>query len=105
MSHSPGGIPASSPEVRTALPHPNPAVVFCEVEEGAVLLSTTEEVYYGLNPVGARIWSLLTSPNQSLESLCAALAADYPEVDAEALQADVALVLDDLLRNQLVLSV
>lgn len=89
--------------IRAGLPRPNPAVVYCEVEEGAVLLSTKEEAYYGLNPVGARIWSLLSSPNQSLESLCSTLGADYPEVGAEALEADVVVLLEDLLRNQLVL--
>ncbi len=65
----------------TPLPLPSPAVVFCEVEGGAVLLSTVDETYYGLNPVGARIWTLLPPAHGSLESLCEALAGEYPDVD------------------------
>jgi hypothetical protein len=72
------------------------------VEEGAVLLSTEEEAYYGLNAVGARIWSLLTPPPQTLESLCTALAVYHPEVDLKELQADVLRLLDELARNRLV---
>ena len=35
------------------LPHPSPAAIFKELDEGGVLLSTTDEVYFGVNPVGA----------------------------------------------------
>ena len=80
-------------------------MVFCEVEEGAVLLSTEEEAYYGLNPVGARVWSHLTEPHQTLEDICLALAAVYPGVDLEELQRDVQDLVDDLLRNGLLVSV
>lgn len=86
----------------TRLPHPDPNVVFCEVEEGAVLLSTAEEVYYGLNTVGARVWKLLPPSHSDLEELCSVLALEYPEVNAEDLRADVAALLDDLVRTRLV---
>lgn len=96
------GFPATDPPAMTRLPQPDPHVVFCEVAEGAVLLSTAEEVYYGLNAVGARVWSLLPPRNDSLEALCAALALEYPSVDPEELRADVAALLDDLVRSRLV---
>jgi hypothetical protein len=76
--------------------------VFCAVEEGAVLLSTEDETYYGLNAVGARVWSLLPPAHLTLESLCAALAADYPEADPDELASDVMALLDDLLESRLV---
>jgi hypothetical protein len=84
------------------LPYPDPHVVFCEVAEGAVLLSTAEEVYYGLNSVGARVWKLLPPKYDNLEELCSVLALEYPEVDAEDLRADIAALLDDLVRSRLV---
>lgn len=86
----------------TRLPHPDPHVVFCEVEQGAVLLSTAEEVYYGLNSVGARVWKLLPPQHRNLDELCSVLALEYPDVDAEELRADVAALLDDLVRSRLV---
>lgn len=102
MRVSPGGTPAIDPAAATRLPRPNPAVVFCAVEEGAVLLSTEDETYYGLNAVGARVWSLLPPAHLTLESLCAALAADYPEADPDELASDVMALLDDLLESRLV---
>ena len=78
-------------------------MVFCEVEEGAVLLATEEETYYGLNGVGARVWSLLPPAHQTIESLCTALGAHYQDVHVDDLEADVRALLDDLLRNRLVL--
>ena len=86
----------------TPLPLPSPAVVFCEVEGGAVLLSTADETYYGLNPVGARIWTLLPPAHGSLESLCEALAGEYPDVDPASLQDDVLDLVLDLRQNGLV---
>jgi len=78
-------------------------VVFCAVEEGAVLLSTETETYYGLNVVGARVWSLLPPAHLTLEGLCSALGAEYPEADPDELQHDVIAVLDQLLESRLVL--
>jgi hypothetical protein len=72
------------------------------VEEGAVLLSTEDETYYGLNAVGARVWSLLPPVHQTLESLCTVLAAEYQEADPEELQGDVIALLDELLGSRLV---
>src|SRR5215510_3885985 len=102
MRTSPSGFPAIEPPVGRHLPRPNPAVVYCEVEEGAVLLSTQEEAYYGLNRVGAKIWSLLTSEIRTVQDLCAALSAAYPGVSPEDLLRDVIALLDDLVRNRLV---
>jgi hypothetical protein len=87
---------------KTPLPTPDPGVVYCKVEEGAVLLSTGQEVYFGLNGVGARIWALLPPSNDSLEDLCVALGKDFPEVDTAVLRADVTELLEELARNGLV---
>ncbi|HWA57914.1 MAG TPA: PqqD family protein [Gemmatimonadales bacterium] len=102
MSLSPR-LPALDPLPNMRLPQPDPSVVFCEVDAGAVLLSTTEEVYYGLNAVGARIWSLLPPQHREFDDLCAALVAEYPDADPDELRADVAALLDDLIRSRLVL--
>ena len=41
------------------LPVAGRQVVYKAVADGAVLLHTETEVYYGLNRVGARVWELL----------------------------------------------
>jgi hypothetical protein len=83
------------------LPHPNPAVVCCEVVDGGVLLSTADEVYYGLNRVGLRIWQLLPPVHLELEDLCDVVAREYPDIDRDQLRADVVALLGDLLATKL----
>ncbi len=78
------------------LPVADPNVIFKPLPEGAVLFSMKDEVYYGLNPVGMRIWQLLPPAKASLDDLCAALQADYPQVDPAVLRADVVELLGEL---------
>ena len=49
------------------LPTRNPKVIFKALATGAVLYSTEEEVYFGLNPVGVRVWELLPPAHQTLD--------------------------------------
>ena len=63
-------------------------VLFQEVGGEAVLLDLASERYFGLDPVGTRIWTLLGEDDR-LQVVCDALCAEY---DAEPL-----LIRDDLL--------
>jgi hypothetical protein len=60
------------------------------------------EVYFSLNGVGARILSLLPPETQSFDELVARLAAEYPDVGADVIAADVKELLDEFLRQGLV---
>jgi hypothetical protein len=70
-------------------------VLFQPVGDGAVLLDTSTEIYYSLNNVGARICALL-SEHETLESLCATLASEYPDVPLATLRSDAQELLDAL---------
>jgi hypothetical protein len=83
------------------LPAPSPEVIYRPVKDGAVLLSTNEEVYFGLNDAGACIWELLAK-HETLEELTAALEGIYPEVEPDRLRDDATDLLDDLLAHGLV---
>lgn len=85
------------------LPVPHPDVVCMTVSDGAVLLHTGQEIYFGLNTVGAHIWELLRPDVADLEALCAALGEHYPQVDAAELRDDVTELLDALETDGLVL--
>ncbi len=78
------------------LPAADPNVIFKPLAEGAVLFSMKDEVYYGLNPVGMRIWQLLPPVHASLDDLCTSLQADYPQVDPAVLRSDVVELLAEL---------
>lgn len=70
-------------------------VLFQPVGDGAVLLDTSTEIYYSLNTVGARICALL-SEHETLGSLCATLASEYPDVPLATLRADAQELLAEL---------
>lgn len=78
----------------------NPHVLFQSVGDGAVLLDTSTEVYYSLNAVGARICALLPE-YRTLDSLCEALAAEYPTIPMATLRADARELLDELVSHGL----
>jgi hypothetical protein len=85
----------------TPLPEPRPGVIYKQVTDGGVLLSTEDEVYFGLNAVAARIWEFLPS-HETLEDLIRTLKELYPEVACETLRADAVELLEQLLAQGLV---
>ena len=84
------------------LPAPAPGVMCQELDDGAVLFSPATEIYFGLNHVGAAVWSLLPPASATLDELCAALAGRYPDAPPERLADDVELLLAELAREGLV---
>jgi hypothetical protein len=78
--------------------------VFRTVSDGAVLLQTEDEVYFGLNAVGSLVWRLLESECSDMDDLCSRLAVNYPEVDPAVLRSDVAELLRQLQEGQLVVA-
>lgn len=50
--------------------------VSCALGEEAAILHMKNSVYYGLNPVGARVWNLLRQP-RSVRELCDIIVDEY----------------------------
>jgi hypothetical protein len=65
-----------------------------------VILGMTDGVYYGLDAVGARVWSLLGTPIPVSE-IVAVVTGEF-EVDAARCQQDVLALLGDLADRGLV---
>lgn len=84
------------------LPTPNPDVMYRAVDGGAVLLCMTDEVYYGLNAVGSYVWEHLPPVLTTIDELCTAMQAEYPDAPEQTIRADVRALLGDLLKNGLV---
>jgi hypothetical protein len=78
------------------LPTRNPKIIFKALATGAVLYSPQDEVYFGLNPVGVRVWELLPPVTQQLDEVCRTLQSEYPDAPAEMIRADVAELLEEL---------
>jgi hypothetical protein len=89
----------------SVLPTPSPVAIFQRLDDGAVLFSTQEEVYFGVNAVGARIWELLPPSCDTFGELCATLAVQYPGVPERQIRADAQAFLADLLQSGLAIPV
>jgi hypothetical protein len=74
--------------------------VSVDVEGEAVILSLADGVYYGLDPVGARVWSLLEQP-RTVAELRDAVVAEW-EVDAPTAERDLLALLGELADRGLV---
>ena len=68
--------------------------VSCSLENEVAIVHVTAGVYYGLDPVGARIWELIKTP-RSVRSIRDALLAEY-EVEPDRCESDLLALLRDL---------
>jgi hypothetical protein len=91
------------PDGDVMLPVANPKVIYKPLADGAVLFSTEDEVYFGLNAVGARVWELLPPATSSIDELCGRIAAQYADVDPNVIRADVTELIAELAAHRLIL--
>lgn len=75
-------------------------ILSAEVDNEVVLMSVEQGVYYGLNPVGALIWSFLEEPVR-VRDLCDQVVEQF-DVPLEQCQRDVLALLHDLRAQQLI---
>jgi hypothetical protein len=78
----------------------SPDQVSTGVEDDVVVLSLADSTYYGLNPVGARIWELLAEPT-TVGAIVERLMAEY-EVERQECETDVIEVVGELVSRGLV---
>ncbi|MGO9603687.1 MAG: PqqD family protein [Candidatus Binataceae bacterium] len=74
--------------------------VSCDLAGEAAILNLKSGVYFGLDPVGARVWSLLQNP-LTLAEICDALSQEY-DVERGRLEADLRELISDLTEHGLV---
>ena len=70
------------------------------IGEEAVLLNLKSEQYFGLDPIGTRMWQVLTA-SKSIQSAFDTLLAEY-EVTTDVLRRDLTDLLEKLLAHGLV---
>ncbi|MBL8144154.1 MAG: PqqD family protein [Acidobacteria bacterium] len=74
-------------------------IVSCELDGEAVLLDPQAGLYFGLNDVGAAIWSMLASPCR-LGDLCGSIVSRF-DVDDDTCRDDVKTLVEELLARGL----
>jgi hypothetical protein len=78
----------------------SPQVVARELGGETVILDLSSGTYFGLDPVGARIWHLLET-GQSLVGICDVMVEEF-EVSRDELERDVLALVRDLLDKKLI---
>ena len=74
--------------------------VSCELGEEAAILNMKNSVYYGLDPVGARIWRLLQQPT-TMSAIRDVIVQEY-DVTPQQAENDLRVLLEKLLGEGLV---
>jgi hypothetical protein len=78
----------------------DPEVLVTEFGDEVVLLNLRDGVYYGLEDVGARIWTMLRQP-VTIQTLCEAIVSEF-DVAQDRCERDVRAIVSDLLENGLI---
>ncbi len=74
-------------------------VIFRELHGEAVILDLASSMYFGLDPVGTRIWQLCAA-HGSLRTVWEAMQQEF-DASSEPLKADLLAFVDELLANGL----
>ena len=78
----------------------SPQAVARQVGGETVILHLGSGTYFGLDPVGARIWQLMEE-GKTLAEICNAMLDEY-EVSREEFERDTMILIQDLLAQDLV---
>ena len=78
------------------LPMPREDVIFKRLNDGAVVYHCSDEIYFGLNAGGARVWELLPPVSGSLDDLVARVALENPDADVSRIRHDTETLLATL---------
>lgn len=79
---------------------PAPGNVYADLADELAILDSKSGIYYGLDPVGARIWSLLIE-GKNVAQIRDVLLDEY-DVDGRQLEADIAHLFEDLFTKGLI---
>ena len=74
--------------------------ISCDLAGEIAILNLANGVYYGLDPVGARLWTLLQEP-QTFAQVREALLLEF-DVDPDVLESDLRELLSDLIKQGLI---
>ncbi len=75
-------------------------VIFQKVGEEIVFLNLDTGIYFGLDPIGSRIWDLLVE-KETLQAVFESMKEEY-EVAPEELRKDILLLVQELQAKRLV---
>jgi hypothetical protein len=75
-------------------------VLGCELQDEAIILDLKSGVYYGLDPMGARLWELIQEPIL-VRAVCEVILDEY-DVTQEQCESDICSFFEEMAVNGLV---
>ena len=75
-------------------------IVSCDLDGEAAILNIKDGVYYGLDPIGAKIWNLIQNP-RTLNEVVEKIWEGY-DVEKDQCKDDIFELIEELLNNGLV---
>ncbi len=78
----------------------NTEIISTDMDDETVMMSIDKGEYYGVNPVGSRVWELLESP-RTVSGLCETLLREY-DVPQEQCHKDIMSFLNHLSEKGLI---
>lgn len=72
-----------------------------KVAEEVVILNYNKGAYYGLDEVGALVWSKLEEGPQTIDALCESVSTEY-DIDISTCKGDIDALLNELIAEKLV---
>ena len=76
-------------------------VVFRDIAGEMVLLNLSSGLYYGLDPVGSRIWETFSEGPCAVSKVCDVVEAQF-DASRDVIERDVLALVEDLLENELI---
>lgn len=77
-------------------------VLSSKIDEEVILMSFEADSYFGIDPVGSRIWELLSEKPASINELVVILVDEY-EVDEETCRKQVQIFIDEMYTKKLII--
>lgn len=82
----------------------NPDVAFTQIDDDLVMMGPKDSLFYGVNAMGAKIWSLLECKTLSLSDICELIQQDFEVTEAECVNDSMQFVQAMVEQNMLVIS-
>lgn len=76
-------------------------VLSSKIDDEAILMSIEADSYFGLDPVGSRIWEILSAEAKTVDELFALLKEEY-EVEENQCKEDVFHFIQDMVSRKLI---
>ena len=81
----------------------NPEVVFTQIDNEIVLVGPKDDLFYGVNEMGAAIWRLLDSSDLSCREIFEHIKHDY-EIDESTCISDIMRFIGSMLEQNIVIA-